>query len=544
MLLSEVIRNDCTCARCLRAQAVEEISVQYGRLSTEFGGIIPRQYHFGFLGPGVTTRSIRESLSRAGINQIESARVLIKRMLSIANKNSTKFVNYRGPLYFCEYCGRKHKVLRKTLSEGSVCLSCSKSNYIECSICGKYAPGDKIRLRYVTGSQHPVAYCLGCYQDNFFDCLACGESLPLAKKLMRKATFLHDTTMVSIQPSDIKGLCLSCFEKLKDCMGCGATTITSVSHDRLILCQQCASDYSSMKEYRYRPAIRPKCDGSPVRDDTLMCGFELEVEQGQDVPRSPLLAITRAVGPGVFYYKRDGSLRNGVEIVSHPFTEEWYKANRVSTLGKLLDKLDGCNFEALKTCGLHLHLTKRAFTVGHLYKFLRVLYSPGITRSFWIALSRRGGTSSYATFYDDDASGIPSFAKFKKNVSDQRYSAFNCCGTHTGELRIFASTIDKQEFFAAIESMFSLYNFTKDTSFRTASLPEYLNWLFLNKQNRSRYRWLLRELLTIRSRKSSDDECQPDPHRDYYPKPFFPNSVRNLFTPYLKYENNLRKKGE
>jgi hypothetical protein len=212
------------------------------------------------------------------------------------------------------------------------------------------------------------------------------------------------------------------------------------------------------------------------RKDSLVTGFELELENFDTVENDVVAdRITEAVGPGLLYYKRDGSLRTGFEIVTHPFSWEWYCKNR-ETFKTMMDTAVSNGMRANERCGLHVHMNKKAFTYGHLYKFVKFIYSTS-NRPFIIEFSRRGRESSFASFSASDTNHLTRYAKAKTNVSHERHSAVNATGGATVEVRFFQGTHDFPTFCAVLEFVYAVYEYTKNCSYKELMVDDWLNWL-------------------------------------------------------------------
>jgi hypothetical protein len=134
-------------------------------------------------------------------------------------------------------------------------------------------------------------------------------------------------------------------------------------------------------------------------------------------------------------------------------------------------------------------MTKRAFTIGHLYKFIKFIYDPD-NRDWVVNLSRRGGVNHYAYFHDEDGKRAARFAKMKMNVSHERHSAINCTGEKTLEVRFFKGVNSALELFCALDFMFALYNYTKDCSYKKLKVWDFMEWL-TQRQIANRFRYLV-----------------------------------------------------
>jgi hypothetical protein len=171
---------------------------------------------------------------------------------------------------------------------------------------------------------------------------------------------------LSSRNSSDEQICQRCAESYYSCEQCDCIIHCdhSYSHDDQTLCRSCydtateepEEDESGLFAYDYKPAptfymgreetIRPK----------LYLGVEIEAErQG-----SMSIAEATATVPPAIYCKRDGSLENGLEMVSHPCSFAWWLEAPLS----FCDKLREGGFRSYDTssCGMHVHISKAALS--------------------------------------------------------------------------------------------------------------------------------------------------------------------------------------
>lgn len=90
-------------------------------------------------------------------------------------------------------------------------------------------------------------------------------------------------------------------------------------------------------------------------------GFELEVQRERDCTISceELSNILQLEFDDLFVYERDGSIGDGVEIISQPMTWDWFQAN-LFQFKRLLNILVEKKFRSHNggDCGLHIHVGK------------------------------------------------------------------------------------------------------------------------------------------------------------------------------------------
>lgn len=207
-----------------------------------------------------------------------------------------------------------------------------------------------------------------------------------------------------------------------------------------------------INEYGYKPeAVLQKMDW----ENTTYLGLELEVECG-DKSRNEMAQklkdwLTAEKLSDYIYFKDDGSLSNGIELVFHPFTLKAF--HKKFPLRKLLLKLKDMGFLAYKTgsCGLHIHVSKSSFqkTVGEKSKGSgshvgKVFFY--LCQSYLKKFSRRKKNGfGYCQF--DTSFPVDGIAQM-----NGRYSALNTCASDkTYEIRIFRATLDYKRFLASLQ---------------------------------------------------------------------------------------------
>ena len=240
-------------------------------------------------------------------------------------------------------------------------------------------------------------------------------------------------------------LCTRCFDSSWDCGECGYEMYEDDSHE----CYRQSN--SIIYEYMYKPD--PMFFGS----DTYYFGLELEVEDNNGWGcESGAQIVKDALGSRV-YLKRDGSLENGFEIVSHPHTFDEWKRTDWSFLRSLRSK--GFRSWDTDTCGLHVHISRTAFRRGgqrdeaHELRFQKLIYDNGIQ-----VRAIAGRSSSFARFNDKGAL-VP---KVKFGHTADRYEAVNSQNDHTLEVRVFRGSLKPARILSAIEFIHSAVEYTRN----------------------------------------------------------------------------------
>lgn len=165
------------------------------------------------------------------------------------------------------------------------------------------------------------------------------------------------------------------------------------------------------------------------------------------------------------YCKEDGSLDNGVEVISHPGSlEAWTEAFNVGDLDFYRGLADGGCVTG-ETTGQHIHINRSSFASdSHMVRFgLLVLLNP----------------NEFRAFADRSNESYASFQRFSvtRAVRTGDYGirgAVNYGNRSTIEVRIFASTLDPSRILGNLELVHALHGFTSDKMGRTT--PDLLTW--------------------------------------------------------------------
>jgi hypothetical protein len=266
------------------------------------------------------------------------------------------------------------------------------------------------------------------------------------------------------------------------------------------MCESCnhilAEEYTVIHGHSYRPPFmfithEKRKVPKEERAKQLFLGVELEVEYQPRPSReaarsrnydrgSAVLETLRKEKDGVavkvvknfrkhqgkkwLYLKRDGSLLNGFEMVSHPAT----LTRHVDGLPwqKLLPflKQNGVESNDTDSCGLHIHAGKSFFPKEE--DQIKLAYFIASHKTKCEALARRKNCN-YAKFKRVDE--VP-WDSLHRNYDD-RYEALNWGNKHTVEFRMFRGTLHIEELLAALEFVQGSIEFSKDATVKDLKSP-------------------------------------------------------------------------
>lgn len=350
--------------------------------------------------------------------------------------------------FICFDCSTEFPTPCEYIINGETYCEECESNLSRCTSCDEYiVDNDPIDNR------HGDRYCRECYFERYNRCDNCGNEV------------LHDDSYYN--EYDDHTYCSDCYPPHNSCL----------------------HNYEYKPNYHYRRG-RNESANTDNNKHNLYFGIELEIEsEGQDIE----YAVDSL--PDFVYAKEDGSLEDGLEVVSHPTTYQWLCENAGQWLKILALRKDGfCSYNT-NTCGMHVHLSKNYFGTLHLYKFLKFFYE---NPEFILMISQRNrhkfdewATLNTAKTYGDCDDESIYYKARHKTGNWKRHSAVNLQNNHTVEVRIFRGTLNPRSFWKNIEFLQALIEFTAQNSIDEISVRAFRVFLFNNKKRFvNLYNWL------------------------------------------------------
>ena len=287
-----------------------------------------------------------------------------------------------------------------------------------------------------------------------------------------------------------------CLNEVQLCVVCKRPAI----HLEQDICSKCMNNHS-VRNYSYKPdsrfhRVNPKKNepltsfsgeskhGMPI----LHFGVEIEVDVHADqddydnnivLDGNNFASLTNIVGsaiPGtdLFYCKTDSSLSDdGIEIVSHPFSWNFWKTYGQSIYDTLFSTIRNSGYYSAEgsETGMHIHISKRAVKKSHLLKLLWFIYE---SPNFIELIAQRSSYFGMATYdsllgYTPDTfklkvSKLTSVAKRRFSSNAERYTALNMEPSESIEFRIFKGTLNIMTLSKAIEFIHSLLSYCAESS--------------------------------------------------------------------------------
>ena len=322
-------------------------------------------------------------------------------------RNPKNFMYFQGIFYCkkccetCTHCSTEKPSQHFKNADGKrFCLECFRLRYFVCADCNTVS---KIEMAISAGGEGGYSICETCYEENYFTCIECDN------------------------------------------------IFSNSSYTRDGMCFQCARRTGHVHTCDYKPT---SCFHGTRKH--LMMGMELEVEKkrgGNDIFECANSLYNMSDNEQDFYLKEDGSLNNGIEIVSHPMTLDFHKKFYWK---KVFNECvsQGFNSHNTSTCGLHVHVSRSFFTF---LDCIRMGMFVAFHKDKFETLSRRTENDDYAKFKHVGKGDLRSASR----NDDNRYEAVNWTNAKTIEFRMFRGTLLYETFIATLELVDAVSHFVK-----------------------------------------------------------------------------------
>lgn len=346
------------------------------------------------------------------------------------------------------------------------CQDCFDELFAYCDICGEWFWQEDS----FWDEHREICVCPDCLERYYVRCDDCGE-------------LVHEDDVYTDDSGTV--ICERCIDNYYRCVQCDRLIHENYAHfdDETgdAYCDGCWEGYNGViHDYYYKP--------SPIFHGTnskLYMGIELEVDRGGEdsYNAQKILDVLNNDDENV-YIKHDGSLDRGFEIVSHPATLE-YHLNETpwkEAMKKLLDM--GYRSHDAETCGLHVHMSRKAFGRDENEQdlnILKLIYFFEINWKQMLKFSRRTESqvnhwaARYGIYKDDVTSEnvINIIDNVKSESNYHRYHVVNLQNYHTIEVRMFRGTLKYTTFVATLQLLQYLYDTVMITDITEL---EHLNW--------------------------------------------------------------------
>ena len=311
--------------------------------------------------------------------------------------------------FVCDICGHERPWDERAEFDGqNLCADCLDAHTVLCVECGGRIWSDD------NAGSRDEPLCQDCYDDNYTSCCRCGRQL-------REDQAYYESS----DEYDERPYCSQCYAALdKD---------------------------QSIHHYYYKPKAVFHGEGP------RFFGVELEIDGAGERASHALALLNIANRNGdCAYIKHDGSLDDGLEIVTHPMSLEYHLrempwealCRKAVSLGYLSHRTS--------TCGLHVHVSRSAFgetEAAQEAAIARVLY---FFERHWeelLKFSRRTPRQleRWAARYGYKEQPMEILDFVKKGYHGGRYTCVNLQNTTTVEFRMFRGTLKSNTIFATLE---------------------------------------------------------------------------------------------
>lgn len=271
--------------------------------------------------------------------------------------------------------------------------------------------------------------------------------------------------------------CQDCYFNLYYyCQNCEEETLNSDYNNGF--CPDCVRN-QDVHDYGYKP--EPIFHGH----GNVFMGVELEVDELQNNTCNIELLVEELTeiyqNETLFYLKNDSTLRNGVEIVTHPATLQAH--NKLMPWKEILTKVKENGFGSHNpgTCGLHVHVSRRGLgrtrneqdaTIDKLIVlFWKFEYEMWV---FSRRKERNGGR--WASWNHEITNDMLPFkpTKAKEALSFDRYRAINTTNVNTIEFRLFRGTLKLETLKATLQLVDTVVDLAH--SYSLAYIVNKLKW--------------------------------------------------------------------
>lgn len=335
-----------------------------------------------------------------------------------------------------------------------------------CTHCQQTFPSDQLT------DFDTAALCPACLEELTVLCEVCGA------RIWREGDHHGETNY---------RLCDDCYEDgYTTCSRCGETIRSrdalypDENDDEAPYCYQCTSLFNSEKvihDYSYKP------DPIFYGEGSRYLGVELEMDGAgeYDCNARTLLSIVNAEGE-LAYIKHDGSLYDGLELVTHPMTLGFHEEHMPweAALRSAIEM--GYTSHQAGTCGLHVHVNRSTFGKTEEAQDLciaRLLY---FFERHWeelLRFSRRTQRQleQWAARYGYKDRPMEILEHAKRGGGGGRYSSINLTNRTTIEFRMFRGTLKYNTLAATLQMVQYLCDvaaFLSDDEVKAISWPSFV----------------------------------------------------------------------
>jgi len=452
--MKKVSWGDCTCSLC-KSQRQQEAMPKALFIVYPDINILPMQWVLND-----SNGEVVHILRRA--HTIRDSNANIKKMQDL---DATMSGQDQPNLFFCHNCGILHSNSH-IIKDRHFCSVCG-DDLSDCGSCGKLGNRRKMLNAKIGGKV--VKVCKDCSNKMIY-CNYCGYMYEANLVIFYDQRRFEDGSM------EKSSICIDCNDKNSFICKCGTQTHSSVSRrdgsgDHV--CPACAEEDQGMQPYYFKPMrlyFQTGISEGVVTEGAFHMGFEIEIAMRySNIDQNSMTHLLKEkFGKNRIYCMHDGTIESasgysGLEVVSHPFTWQYYKEIAYKWDEMLIFlRLKGwkANFPGV---GFHIHTTKAAWGSFQIYKLLQLIYK----NKEWACVIAQRKPTTYCTMNSRDFDEAVLVAKDKKNRKPDHYSAINLnngngTASKTIEFRMFQGSLEPLYFHKNIEFVRSCYQYTKN----------------------------------------------------------------------------------
>ena len=372
-----------------------------------------------------------------------------------------------------EYC--YNDSIHMTASGICVCEHCLDDHYMYCEDCEQYFNTELGTIQYY--DELGKAICNQCFNRDYYICDRCGNAV--------LNTDVYDVNT----PHEQAGWCRSCVvDHSYLCCNCGSLCNEQATfrHNDVWYCESCYEDLDIndddevIKPYHHHKGKLNDIYYTETdnRTEALTFGMELELDVG-GLDHDNAFELLKCFRNSEVVAEKDGSLDNGFELITYPFSRDYYYQSLKSDLSDACSKAIDMGYRShdTTTCGLHIHVGRAGLgataeesekTIAKLwllmYRFQKQL----------VVFSRRSkeALTRYADMPIPSDLGVASlseidtpeklYVKAKDNLGRRgRYVALNLTNEKTIEVRIFKGTLNIDTITASLQLVHNLVYLSK-----------------------------------------------------------------------------------
>jgi hypothetical protein len=219
-----------------------------------------------------------------------------------------------------------------------------------------------------------------------------------------------------------------------------------------------------------------------VRFHQPFYGIELEVEAPNHEAKAAIAEVICDETGQDYRLEEDGSLDCGFEVIAQPRTYAAWKKYMPRFKKDVLAPCRKAKFRSgdTKTCGLHVHSSKAAWTTKQLFRLFELMQK--LKEDGFVGKVAQRENADYAKLEFDLSSSDATRALLSRcSPFNSRYVAVNIT-RDTIEFRLFKGNLRSERILKALEFCGSVWKFTKTLYARRGHPERYYEWLLENQK--------------------------------------------------------------